>query len=179
MTSFIRISGFLVSLTLYILANGWYRIRRDEHIQNKIGFAMGLVGKMLNVKDIRDTEALLLKVTTFINETWTKYDKDQSGYLEKSELRRFVIDMFKQLGFEHGVKREDIDYFMEAVDVDKDGRASRVEMRNFFIMMIKAHKHHVEERGPRPNSAGARFQTPRKVKKAQLGRREEDLQKML
>lgn len=60
------------------------------------------------------------------------YDKNQDGYLEFTEISKFLKELCKSNGEKDQIHINDIEDFMNIVDKDKDGRISKEELVEYF-----------------------------------------------
>ena len=72
-------------------------------------------------------------ITKCVDDIWLEYDKDCNGSLDKQETRRFMDDIFKEMGEEdaHFTDDEFNQYFKE-FDQDNSGTIDKEEMSMFI-----------------------------------------------
>ena len=70
-----------------------------------------------------------------IDEIWIKFDKDNSGYLDKQETRNFLKNILGSMG-EREFSEDDFFRFFTEFDSDNNGIITKNEMRRFIVQVI-------------------------------------------
>ena len=80
---------------------------------------------------IDETECLVQK---FIDSTWGKYDKNQSGVLERGQAVEFIKEVFNECMGDDTIELtdEDLQMLFEDIDDDGNGNISREEFRSLI-----------------------------------------------
>ena len=65
--------------------------------------------------------------TQFASNTFDKYDKKKSGYIEQAELKVVINDMASHLNKSTNIDEEKVKKALETIDTDKDGKISKEE----------------------------------------------------
>ena len=64
------------------------------------------------------------------------YDKDKSGSLEVAEVSALINDALKHMNQNRQVTIAEVNQFINAVDVNSDGKISKVELFDIFKKVI-------------------------------------------
>ena len=64
--------------------------------------------------------------TSVVEQIFSVYDKDNSGYLDKTEAKKFIVHIYKQLGQELTPEGESEIYKM--FDINEDGYITKGEL---------------------------------------------------
>ena len=67
-----------------------------------------------------------------IDDIWRTYDKDNSGYLDKSETKAFVKNTLTEMGENGEFTEADFEACFREFDKDENGSISREEMKIFI-----------------------------------------------
>jgi len=67
-----------------------------------------------------------------VDEIWSKYDNDNSGFLDKEETRRFVMDTLSDMADGAGFSDGDFDQCFAEFDKDGSGTIEKREMVDFI-----------------------------------------------
>ena len=81
-------------------------------------------------KSVNSVKKLVAKKTQYSEFTSTvfdKYDKDKSGYIEKSDLREVINDMAETLNIGHDISQDDVKKILETIETKEDGKISKEE----------------------------------------------------
>ncbi len=81
--------------------------------------------KMAEAEPTTDYEEVLQST---VDEIWSKYDTDNNGRLDKSEMRAFVEATMTQAGVNKTITDEDFKKIFEQVDKDESGTIEKDEM---------------------------------------------------
>ncbi len=65
--------------------------------------------------------------TQFASNTFDKFDKTKSGYIEQAELKEVINDMANHLNKSTNIDEETVKKALETMDTDKDGKMSKEE----------------------------------------------------
>ena len=79
-----------------------------------------------------DYEEALMKT---VDEIWAKWDKDQNGTLDKSEMRGFVEATMAQAGINKQITDADFETIFAQFDLDGSNAIERDEMAVFVKKM--------------------------------------------
>ena len=69
---------------------------------------------------------------TAVQQIWNEYDADNNGWLDKNEMRLFVIDILYNQKLGKQYNEPDFEKVFQQFDTDGDGRISKIEMLNFL-----------------------------------------------
>ena len=83
---------------------------------------------MANVEEIIDK---------IVQDIWSQYDKDNSGYLDKKESRPFVAQTLVDMGESGDFSEEEFEGCFKEFDKDGNGQISKEEMRDFIKKVAK------------------------------------------
>ena len=72
-----------------------------------------------------------------IDEIWAAYDKDNSGQLNKAEMKSFVKEYLTKLGEADRLPENQFNSMFASLDENNDGQISKGEMKE-FIEKIRA-----------------------------------------
>ena len=64
------------------------------------------------------------------------YDKDNSGTLDKAEVGNLINDALKHMGQNRTVSPAEVEQFVNAVDVNKDGKIEKPELFQIFKKVL-------------------------------------------
>ena len=68
-----------------------------------------------------------------IDEIWQEYDRDNNGYLDKDECKKFILSTVDEMKGVPLPKGElDFDSCFDEIDTDNSGHISKEEMVNLF-----------------------------------------------
>ena len=67
-----------------------------------------------------------------VNDIWGEYDKDGSNQLDKSETKRFVTDILKEMGDGGQFSEQEFEDCFKEFDTSGDGHIDREEMAIFI-----------------------------------------------
>ena len=67
-----------------------------------------------------------------IEDIWKNYDKDRSGFLDKSETKLFVKNTFQEMGESGEFSEADFEACFKEFDKDGNGTISKDEMKSFI-----------------------------------------------
>lgn len=76
------------------------------------------------------------RIENCVNEIWSTYDKDNSGFLDKRETRAFIKSQLGKMGLEGEIPEALMDMCFQAFDKDGSGTVTRDEMRAFLKQMM-------------------------------------------
>ena len=76
-----------------------------------------------------------MAIMAMINQIWDKYDKDNSGSLDKEETKQFVIDTMMEEG---EFDQESFEQMFIEFDTDKSGTVEKEEIIAFIKNMLHA-----------------------------------------
>lgn len=68
-----------------------------------------------------------------------KYDKDNSGTIDRSELKNILIDTYK--GLNHVVTDKELDEVMATFDLNNDGKITKEEYLTVAHKLYNQQKH--------------------------------------
>ena len=71
-------------------------------------------------------------ITKCVDEIWSKYDKDNSGELDKNETKQFVMDTLQDMADGAGFSDADFDQCFAEFDKDGSGNIEKDEMVEFI-----------------------------------------------
>lgn len=63
---------------------------------------------------------------------FTEFDKDQNGYLDRHELRLFLVCLFKEIKLNIPLTEEFIDTVFGDIDLNNDGKIDLSELHPYF-----------------------------------------------
>ena len=63
---------------------------------------------------------------------FTEFDKDQNGYLDRHELRLFLVYLFKEIKLNIPLTEEFIDTVFGDIDLNNDGKIDLSELHPYF-----------------------------------------------
>jgi hypothetical protein len=66
-----------------------------------------------------------------ISDLWNRYDIDNSGAIDPSELEAMLEDLFEEAFGHRHVSREVLELCLRTMDLDKDGTVSRKEFSDY------------------------------------------------
>ena len=95
-----------------------------------------------------DIEEVIRRV---IDESWSVYDQDRSGCLNKAETRQLLDASFGHLDNAVDVQHDDFENIFAGFDRDGSGTISKEEMADFIRQVAGMGKNH----GRDPDSSGA------------------------
>lgn len=72
-----------------------------------------------------------------INDIWASYDKDNSGSLDKAEVKLLLIDSLVKMGHPHNISEDEFNHAFKTFDEDKNGHVSKAEMKQFLKAYFK------------------------------------------
>ena len=67
-----------------------------------------------------------------IEEIWTNYDKDNSGFLDKTETKQFVKNTLLEVNEKGDFSESEFEKCFKEFDKDGNGQISRDEMKAFI-----------------------------------------------
>ena len=67
------------------------------------------------------------QIDKVIDQLWTRYDADRSGYLERAEAHRMLADIFKVEG--RNMSKAQMGTIIAIIDSDGDGRVDKSELK--------------------------------------------------
>ena len=68
-----------------------------------------------------------------VDEIWKEYDRDQNGYLDKEECKKFILSCVEEMkGVPAPAGDLDFDECFASIDIDANGNISKGEMINLF-----------------------------------------------
>ena len=67
-----------------------------------------------------------------VNDIWDQFDRDKSGYLDKSEARAFIQNSLFELGEVGEFTEDDFQKCFQEFDKDGNGTISKDEMKTFI-----------------------------------------------
>ena len=67
-----------------------------------------------------------------VDKIWANYDLDDNGFLDRDEMRSFMINMLASMNMAENFNEESFRRLFDRFDVDGDGYVSRQEMRQFL-----------------------------------------------
>ena len=70
-----------------------------------------------------------------IDSIWKTYDRDQSGFLDRQETWNFLSKPGNNLMLGSDLKQSDFDKVFMEIDMNKDGKISKEEMRQLIMRM--------------------------------------------
>ena len=73
-----------------------------------------------------------LVIAKCVDEIWSTYDKDNSGYLDKQETKAFVMDTLSDMADGAGFSDSDFDQCFGEFDKDGSGTIEKNEMVQFI-----------------------------------------------
>lgn len=65
-------------------------------------------------------------ISQVVKEIWSAFDKDGSGYLDRSEATNLLKLVFKQLNMEYSQAKAD--HVFKLIDANNDGKISQAEL---------------------------------------------------
>ena len=71
-------------------------------------------------------------ISKCVDEIWSKYDDDESGFLDKAETKRFVMDTLSDMADGAGFADGDFDQCFAEFDKDGSGTIEKQEMVAFI-----------------------------------------------
>ena len=95
------------------------------------GVSAKAVGKKVEeqAKMEPDVDEILRKC---VQQIWTEYDDDASGFLDKDECKNFIMDTVKEMGDGEQFTDEDFEACFAQVDTDGSGTIDQDEMLSFI-----------------------------------------------
>ena len=72
-----------------------------------------------------------------MDSAFEKFDKDKSGFIEKSELKDLVNFLIQKVKKDTGVSEDQLSKVFELMDDDKDGKISKEEFIELFKVLEK------------------------------------------
>ena len=75
-------------------------------------------------------------IKAYVDKTFEKYDTDKSGTLDEQELTYFFNDLFKLLGTNVTVTREQSLEAINSIDQNSDGSVDKEELFEAFMKLI-------------------------------------------
>lgn len=78
-------------------------------------------------------------------ELFEKYDSNKNGFIEDFDVPQILIDTYKAVGVEYEPTEEDVYQYIEMMDLDKDGRISRVEYEIFVLNSLRKQEGEVRD----------------------------------
>ena len=81
-----------------------------------------------------DPELLLNNkvISDMINDIWVAYDRDENGVLDRSEMSKFILEIFEGLEEQAEVTEEKINKVFAEFDINGDGHIQKEEMLAFI-----------------------------------------------
>ena len=79
---------------------------------------------------ITSIKSLLGNTTEFnqlTSDSFDKYDKDKSGYIEQAELKEVINDVASKLNKTTNIDEETVKKALESIDTNQDGKISKEE----------------------------------------------------
>ena len=90
------------------------------------------------LSDIQDPE----KFKETISNVFTEFDSDENGYLDRSELKNFLMAMVDKLKFKMFIDDNVVDYIFGKIDADGNHKIEKEELEEYvqkFIDKILPH----------------------------------------
>lgn len=75
-------------------------------------------------------------IKNYIESVFNKYDTDRNGSLDVNEMTLFFNDLFRSLGINSVVTREQSLQAIKSIDDNSDGMIDRAELFKAFKMML-------------------------------------------
>ena len=79
---------------------------------------------ILSVKNLLSNK---VKFNEMTSDSFDKYDKDKSGYMEEAELKEVINDVAAKLNKATNIDEETVKKVLQTIDTNKDGKISRDE----------------------------------------------------
>ena len=104
---------------------------------------------MINLNDLKEGELArtLTQLHSFnrnnwrlkeeLNKYWKQYDADGNDYLDRGELRHFIVTFFKEYHVRLPVTDEFVDATFREIDENHDGKIQFDELLAFSTQFIK------------------------------------------
>ena len=77
----------------------------------------------------------LENIDEWVREIWERFDKDNSGTIDKQEVSKFVANMLELAGMNKDFNQDDFDDLYERINLTDDGLVSKAEMKSFLYKM--------------------------------------------
>lgn len=71
-----------------------------------------------------------------VDVVFVRYDNDNSGALDREEVKRLVADVFTQLDMHRLADPNEIDKFINSIDKNGDGLIQKPELFDIFKEML-------------------------------------------
>lgn len=77
------------------------------------------------------------RISQAVEFAFSKYDTDNSGTLDESELKEILKAVFTKMNIQREVNDQDVKKMVQALDTNSDGMISREEFRVLAEQCIK------------------------------------------
>ena len=76
------------------------------------------------------------QLQSYIDQIFSKYDRDNSGTLDAHELSQFFNDIFVMMGDPRRINQNQAMQALTAIDKNNDGKASKMELFSAFKQIL-------------------------------------------
>lgn len=74
-------------------------------------------------------------IEDWINDIWHTYDKDNTGIIDKHQLKKFIDHTFRVANIVYPYNDQDLDQLFDSIDLTENGTITRAEMRFFMVKL--------------------------------------------
>ena len=68
------------------------------------------------------------------------YDKDKNGWLDESQLKAIMVDVFAKMGSKRAITDQEIKIVLNKMDRNKDGKIEPSELKELMRRTMTDHK---------------------------------------